>query len=128
MVLSAEPRVSFHTASIRPSGDTDMVPNHWNAWVPAGSSLTRTGVLQVWPPSVLRMNMTSSGSAGVWTEASTYTHPALGPVERSTAIHSWPSNPAGLGPPRTVFPPRLTCTAVKVGVTSGFRASVERHT
>ena len=70
MVLSAEPRVSFHTASIRPSGETDMVPNHWKARVPVASSLTRTGALQVWPWSVLRLNMTSIGSVGLRTEQS----------------------------------------------------------
>jgi hypothetical protein len=39
--------------------------------LPAGSSFTRTGALQVWPPSVLRMKWTSSGSVGVSTDAST---------------------------------------------------------
>ncbi len=93
-MLSAEPRVSFHTASIRPLGDTDMVPNHWNARLPGVSSLTRTGALQVWPPSVLRMKCTSIGSVG---------------------IHSWPSSPPGLGPPVFRNPLRSTVTVVKVG-------------
>ena len=68
MVLSELPRVSFHTASIRPSGETDMVPNHWNARLPVGSSLIRSGALHVTPPSVLRTNCTSSGSVGVRTD------------------------------------------------------------
>src|SRR6185503_19840879 len=53
-----------------------MVPNHWYAPLPTGSSFTRFGVLQVSPPSVLRMNMTSRGSVGVRTEPSMYSHPA----------------------------------------------------
>ena len=72
--------------------------------------------------------MTSSGSVAVCTEASAYTHPDLGPLERSTATQSWPSNPAGFGPPVTMFPPRFTALVVKLGVTSGFFASVERPT
>ena len=53
-------RVSFQTTSIRPFGATDIVPNHCQAVVP-GSSLMRTGALQVAPPFVLRMKCTSSG-------------------------------------------------------------------
>ncbi|MHC4776785.1 MAG: hypothetical protein ACYTBR_16185 [Planctomycetota bacterium] len=57
-----EPRVSFQMASMRPSGATDMVPNHCQWPGSAASSLTRTGVLHVSPLFSLRQKCTSIGS------------------------------------------------------------------
>src|SRR5262245_31172066 len=61
-VLCVVRMASFQIASMRPLGATDIVPNHWDESSPAGLLLTRIGALQVSPSSVLRMNMTSSGS------------------------------------------------------------------
>src|SRR5262245_3862689 len=83
---------------MRPFADTDMVANHCQA--PAASVFRRRGVLQVTPPSVLRTNMTSSGSVPVGSmELTTYSHPAVGPLERSAQIQTCPRRPPGLGLP-----------------------------
>src|SRR5215207_7552419 len=98
--------VLFQIASMRPLGATDIAPNHWYVGSPAGLLLTRMGVLQVSPSSVLRMNITSSGSGpGGSTDWSMYRLP-LG----AAWIDVWPSPPTGFnsGWVEGVVPPRLT--------------------
>jgi hypothetical protein len=56
--LSAALRVSYQTASSRPFGATENVPNQCHLFVVA-SSLILTGALKLAPPSVLRANITS---------------------------------------------------------------------
>jgi hypothetical protein len=56
--LSGALRVSYQTASSRPFGATENVPNQCHLFVVA-SSLIRTGVLKLAPPSVLRAIITS---------------------------------------------------------------------
>jgi hypothetical protein len=57
-MLLAAFRVSYQTASSRPLGATEKVPNQCHL-LGLLSSLTRTGALKVAPPSVLLTNITS---------------------------------------------------------------------
>src|SRR5258705_13894668 len=104
--------------SIRPFLETEWAANHCQLEY-EGSSSTRTGALQVVPPSVLLMKLTSSGSPAA-TDAATYTFPRVGPDELSTAMLACPRRPPGFGPaPSSIFPPRFTRKPVKVGVAAG---------
>jgi len=52
-------RVSYQTASSRPFGATENVPNQCHLLGLTGSSLILCGALKVCPPSMLRANITS---------------------------------------------------------------------
>src|SRR2546427_5631536 len=87
----------------------------------------RSGTLQLAPPSVLRANITSHRFELPPVEQSAYTFPRVALVERSTATHAWPSNPAGFMLPPSWLPPRFKGTVrSKDGVTEEFVALMER--
>src|SRR6266436_10160326 len=74
-------RVSFHDRFTEPSEGSTA--SHWLNWslaTPAGSSLTRSGALQVAPPSVERATKMSVPLEGVWSIQEQYSVPRLGPV------------------------------------------------
>src|SRR3954454_22495863 len=115
--------VAFQIASMRPLGATDIAPNHWYEGSPAGLLLTRIGLLQVLPSSVLRMNITSRGSGpGGSTDCSMYRFPFM-----AAWIDVWPSPPAGFkaGTLEGVVPPRLTIWPLNVGVCAANCALVD---
>src|SRR5215469_1696114 len=74
-------RVSFQDRFTEPSdGSTE---SHWLNWsfaTPVGSSFTRSGALQVLPPSVERDRKMSVPLAGVWSIHEQYMLPRFGPV------------------------------------------------
>jgi hypothetical protein len=57
-MLFAALRESNHTTSMRPVGATESVPKICHLLGFTGSSLILNGALNVWPPSVLRTNIT----------------------------------------------------------------------
>src|SRR5215470_7331910 len=74
-------RVSFQDRFTEPSdGSTE---SHWLNWsfaTPVGSSFTRSGALQVLPPSVDRDRKMSAPLAGVWSIHEQYRLPRFEPV------------------------------------------------
>src|SRR5215467_13286401 len=74
-------RVSFKDRFTEPSdGSTE---SHWLNWsfaTPVGSSFTRSGALQVLPPSADRDMKMSVPLAGVWSIHEQYRLPRFGPV------------------------------------------------
>src|SRR5258708_24316041 len=79
-------RVSFHDRFTEPSEGSTA--SHWLNWslaTPAGSSLTRSGALQVAPSLAERDTNTSVPLEGVWSIQEQYSVPRLGPVLVSAA-------------------------------------------
>ena len=101
--------MSYHTASSRPFGATENVPNQCHLFVVA-SSLMRTGALKLTPPLVLRAIITSVPLLypGGSTLRGVQTLLFVGPPERSTHRNIWPVSPPGLMDPPTMLPPMFT--------------------
>src|SRR5437899_2776878 len=100
-MLFAALRVSYQTESMRPLGATEIVPNQCHLFWGLGSSLIRIGALKVWPPSVLRENMTLVPLPAPVrnTLANMYTLLLVAVPERSTARNVWPQSPIPFMPP-----------------------------
>src|SRR5216683_2466480 len=103
--------VSFQDRFTEPSdGSTE---SHWLNWsfaTPVGSSFTRSGALQVLPPSVDRDRKMSVPLAGVWSIHEQYKLPRFGPVLASAELAS------------TIWLPVTSCQAtctVPSGATNG---------
>src|SRR2546429_8989327 len=104
-----------------------MVPNQCHLLLLTGSSLIRTGALKLWPPSVLRANITFVPPPEL-TLATMEMLLLVAPPERSTARKICPASPPGLTvPPKTRLPPMLIVVIwSKVGVTLGSCALIDR--
>jgi len=76
-MLFAALRESNHTESMRPLGATESVPNQCHLLRLIGSSLIRCGALKLWPPLVLRANITSQVLELPVVEQSAYTFPRV---------------------------------------------------
>src|SRR5947209_20246376 len=111
-MLFAALRVSNQTASSRPFGATENVPNQCHFELDE-SSLIRRGAVNVTPPSVLRANITLLPTPPVGpTLASMYTLLFVAVPDLSTARKTWPARPSGLIEfPKRISPSRSTGVA-----------------
>src|SRR5215470_1239485 len=120
--------VSFQDTFTEPSdGSTE---SHWLNWsfaTPAGSSFTRSGALQVLPPSVERDTKMSVALAGVWSIHEQYRSPRFGPVLLSAPHAGYTRAPltswAGMATSKATWVGAMVCVGPKLWPPSAELAS-----